>query len=124
MMKDNKKITITLCVCLLVVAVVAIVYVLVRKKNTLSGSATTDAHQTSTATAKLSPGSCGEAVRQLQTYLNKQLVNYYYIRPDFPTDKEGKRITLLDVDGIYGEKTKAVCVWWFGKTTIKTSELC
>lgn len=128
MNKDKKKIAISICVCISAVAVLAAVYVLIRKKakkesaNTDATAATADSHPT-TVEPSISLGSRGSAVKVLQRSLNDKLVSNYLIRADFPVDKNGARITQLDVDGIFGPNTEAVCLWWYGKTSITMQEL-
>lgn len=126
MTKDKKKIAISICVCISAVAVLAVVYVLIKRKgkkeSVAADAATADSHLIAVAPS-ISPGSRGSAVRQLQRLLNDKLVSNYLVRSDYPVDKNGARIVQLDVDGIFGEKTEAVCLWWYGKTTITMEDL-
>lgn len=122
---DKPKITLTLCVCLSAVVAVIAAFVLIRKKTkkqTDTTAATADTHLTTVAPS-ISLGSRGSAVRVLQRSLNDKLVSNYLIRSDFPVDKNGARITQLDVDGIFGPNTEAVCLWWYGKTSITMQDL-
>lgn len=121
---DKPKITLTLCVCLSAVVAVVAAFVLIRKKTKKQNTtaATADTHLT-TAEPSISLGSRGSAVRVLQRSLNDKLVSNYLIRSDFPVDKNGARITQLDVDGIFGPNTEAVCLWWYGKTSITMQDL-
>ncbi len=128
-MTDRKKIIITIGVCLSVVAAAIVVCVLIARRidedDTTTVTSTTDTHQNALPSDNtLARGSRGDEVKKLQKYLNSKLLSNYYIRTDYPVTATGERITTLRVDGIFGEQTELVCKWWFGKPTVKTSELC
>lgn len=128
-MTDKQKIRLAIGVCIAIVLAAVAAYVLIRRKD--EGMATeqpatgnTSSYSPASAAGELKLGSRGQSVRQLQTYLNGQLLANYYVRADYPVDKSGKRITQLKVDGIFGEQTQAVCLWQFGKTTAKLEDIC
>ncbi len=128
-MTDRKKIIITIGVCLSVVVAAIVVCVLIARRidkdDTTTVTSTTDTHQNALLSdSLLERGSRGDKVKTLQKYLNTKLLSNYYIRTDYPVTATGERITTLSVDGIFGEQTELVCRWWFGKPTVKTSELC
>lgn len=129
-MTDKRKIGLAIGVCIVVVLAAVAAYVLIRRKDediATEQPATTDTSSNNTMSVsdgELKLGSRGQSVRQLQMYLNGQLLANYYVRSDYPVDKSGKRITQLKVDGIFGEQTQAVCLWQFGKTTAKLEDIC
>jgi hypothetical protein len=70
----------------------------------------------------LKRGSRGEEVKKLQRYLHGQLVLAPIYNKVWPTCN-GKQLDSLAVDGIFGEKTECACEWWFGRTSVKLSEI-
>lgn len=67
-------------------------------------------------------GDKGANVLRLQKYLNARLVCYLvYDKPVFTYG--GKAVVTIDEDGIFGPMTESACVWWFGKSSVKLSEL-
>lgn len=129
-MTDKQKIGLTIGMCIVVVSAAVVAYVLIRRKDEDMATEQPTTNNTSSNNAMpasdgiLQLGSRGQSVRLLQTYLNSQLLANYYVRPDYPVDKLGKRITQLKVDGIFGEQTQIVCLWQFGTTTAKLEDIC
>lgn len=110
---------ITLCVCLIVVVLAVVGIFFIRKKEQKLPSA----DKTSvTAEEMLKLGDRGDNVRLLQQFLNARLIcRMIYDKPT-PTYND-KELLSLDVDGIFGPRTEAACIWWFGRSTVKLSEL-
>lgn len=115
----KKRTYIILAICLLVAVTAACFYFRMKKSSkeespdagTIAGSTTTDV---------LSEGSRGEDVKKLQRYLNNCLLTSpLLVKPTY----QGEVIEQLVVDGIFGARTKAVCQWKFGKTSINISEI-
>lgn len=129
MKKPSKTIIIaSVSICAILVAVLiytAIKYVKKNKEDkeeALPSSTTTTTTTTTTTSNKIAYGDKGENVKKLQSYLNAQLLFYYYEKGGRPI-YNGATINSLDVDGIYGKKTKCVCEWWFGKSTVTLNDL-
>ena len=125
----NKRTYITLVLCLLVIIGCIIVYFLLqkRKQNTLPSLNSSDQDGPSnkyedgsgrTYDPVLKRGSRGEDVKKLQRYLNSQLLvsGTQPLWNDIP-------LSSLVVDGIFGEKTEFICLWKFGRTSVKLSEI-
>ncbi len=70
----------------------------------------------------LSYGSRGEAVKTLQRFLNTKLGFYPHERDGRPL-YQGNELASLVVDGIFGAKTQCATKWWFGKDSVKPSEI-
>lgn len=106
-----------------IIAAIVIAYVVKRKKNSKQPTlpiVSEDALPISLSTTKiLQYGSHGEDVKRLQKFLNEQLA--LLIWKGLPT-VNGKQITKLSVDGIFGDETQAVVKWYFGTTIISTDK--
>ncbi len=123
MKKSNKQIIIILAVTAVIIAAIVIAYVVMRKKNSkqpILPIVSEDTLPISSSTTKiLQYGSRGEDVKRLQKFLNEQLA--LLIWKGLPT-VNGKQITKLSVDGIFGDETQAVVKWYFGTTIISTDK--
>lgn len=64
-------------------------------------------------------GSRGEDVKRLQEFLNSQLALYIYKQHPIVN---GKEISHLAVDGIFGAETRAAVVWYFGAEQVSTTQ--
>lgn len=125
MKRPSKTIIIaSVSICAILVAVLiytAIKYVRKNKEDkeeVLSSSTTT----TTTTSNKIAYGDKGENVKKLQSYLNSRLIFYSYEKGGRPL-YNGATLNSLDVDGIYGKKTKCACEWWFGESTVTLNDL-
>lgn len=122
MTKSNKQIAVILAVTVAIIAAIVIAYFIIRKKSNtkIIPVADEDSSENTVSTVKtLQYGSRGDDVKQLQQFLNQQLV--LLIWKGLPT-LNGKQITKLSVDGIFGAETQAVVKWYFGKTTVTTDQ--
>ena len=114
-----KRTKIILCVCLVVVVLALVGIIMIKKKEP---EATPIEESPAVADDLLKRGDRGDNVRLLQQYLNSRLIcRMIYDKPT-PT-YNNKELLSLDVDGIFGPRTEAACVWWFGKSTVKLSEI-
>ena len=110
-------------VCVLAIVGAVVFYVLRTKAN--HSDAEVDSERPNDAASEdalLSYGSRGDAVKDLQSFLNSRLTFYAHERGGRPQYK-GPELTSLVVDGIFGEKTQCVTKWWFGKEAVKHSEI-
>lgn len=127
MKKTNKKIVLIVLVALLLIAFIVTGYVIIRRKQAersgsadSTGSATGAAGTSSSAAAStLQYGSRGDEVKRLQQFLNAQLVMLVW--RGLPT-YNGKEISKLDEDGIFGARTLAVVKWYFNSTSVRTNQ--
>lgn len=123
----NKRTYIILIVCLLIISVCVGLYFFLRKRSstdaelTLSEETPVKNNGGSTDTV-LKRGSRGEDVKKLQRYLNGQLILAPIYNKVWPV-LNGTELDSLVVDGIFGEKTECACQWWFGRSSVKTSEI-
>ena len=113
----NKRTYIILALCLLIIGGCLTAYFFLRTRRKTDADPLSD----EVINSVLKRGSRGEDVKELQTYLNSQLTLA-------PVNKarpicNGKQLYCLEVDGIFGEKTECVCLWWFGRTSVKRSEI-
>lgn len=126
----NKKTIITLSACIALLVIAVIVYVVLRKKSSaevIMPENTTSSDQKITGAVSgnkatiLKIGSRGDAVKQLQQFLNTKLLISVWSK-GYPTF-DNATITELNVDGIFGHKTEAVCLWYFGKSSVTMDEI-
>lgn len=115
----TKRTKIILCVCLVVIVLAVVGIVLIKKRE----SEAAPIEESPVATDELlKRGDRGDNVRLLQQYLNSRLIcRMIYDKPT-PT-YNGSELLSLDVDGIFGPRTEAACVWWFDKSSVKLSEI-
>ena len=123
----KKRTYIILTVCLLIIAVCVGLFIFLRKRakenEHLTGLIVDNSDNTpGNSDSVLKLGSRGENVKKLQRYLHGQLVLAPIYDKAWPT-LNGTTINSLVVDGIFGEKTECACQWWFGRTSVKTSEI-
>lgn len=122
MTKSNKQIAVILAVTVAIIAAIVIAYFTIRKKSNtkIIPVADENSSENTVSTVKtLQYGSREDDVKRLQQFLNQQLV--LLIWKGLPT-LNGKQITKLSVDGIFGAETQAVVKWYFGKTTVTTDQ--
>ena len=122
MTKSNKQIAVILTVTVAIIAAIVIAYFIMRKKSNakIIPVVDKDTSENTVSTVKtLQYGSRGEDVKRLQQFLNQQLVQLIW--KGLPA-LNGKQITKLSVDGIFGAETQAVVKWHFGKTTVTTDQ--
>lgn len=123
----NKRTYIILAICLLIIAGSIGAYWYLRRKQKAS-----DAGEDQTLPSAgdqragfdpvLKMGSRGVNVKKLQQFLHEKLVLApIYDKPNPVCN--GKTLDSLVIDGIFGEKTECVCQWWYGKTSVKLSEI-
>lgn len=123
----SKRTCIILTICLLIVACSAGAYWYLRKKQKASDAGTDgtlpagDGGQHDTDPV-LGMGSRGENVKKLQQFLHEKLILAPIYNKVSPVCN-GKTLDNLTIDGIFGEKTECACQWWFGKTSVKLSEI-
>lgn len=124
----SKRTCIILAICLLIVAGSAGAYWYLRKKHKASDAGTDgtlpagDGGQHVDTDPVLKMGSRGENVKKLQQFLHEKLVLAPIYNKVSPVCN-GKTLDNLTIDGIFGEKTECACQWWFGKTSVKLSEI-
>ena len=122
-LKAGKYVTwsiVTMCVLAIVGAVVF--FVLRTKADHPEIEVDSETPDSALEDALLSYGSRGEAVKTLQGFLNAKLSFYAFERNGRPQYK-GAELSSLKVDGIFGEKTQCATKWWFGKDSVKPSEI-
>lgn len=109
--------------CVLAIVGAVVFYVLRTKANSLVVDVVSE-HPGGTASedALLSYGSRGEMVKDLQSFLNAKLSFYAHERGGRPV-YQGMELSSLVVDGIFGAKTQCATKWWFGKDSVKNSEI-
>ena len=73
------------------------------------------------ASFPLQYGSRGAEVKKLQTALNVLLADTAKCGDELP-QYNNQEITALQVDGIFGARTRKVCQWHFGKKTVTEAE--
>ena len=120
----SKRTCIFLVLCLLIIGSCVGVFFFLRKRSSETDPSMPDSPGSTPVDSDpvLKRGSRGEDVKKLQRYLHGQLVLapiYNKVCPTF----NGELLDSLAVDGIFGEKTECACEWWFGRTSVKTSEI-
>ncbi len=124
----SKRMCIILALCLLIIGGSIAAFCFLRKrKKTDSGTVDNGivppgGLPSDDSDPVLKRGSRGDDVKKLQSYLNGQLILapiYDKVWPVF----NGNQLDSLVVDGIFGEKTECACEWWFGRTSVKRSEI-
>lgn len=122
MTKSNKQIAVILAMTVAIIVAIVIAYFIMRKKSNakIVPVVDEDPSENTVSTVKtLQYGSRGDDVKRLQQFLNQQLA--LLIWKGLPT-LNGKQITKLSMDGIFGAETQAVVKWYFGKTTVTTDQ--
>jgi len=122
--KQGKYLTYGIVIVCVLAIVGAVVLYILRMKDSHS-DVEVDSERSSGVSdedALLSYGSRGAAVKDLQSFLNSRLAFYAHERGGRPQYK-GKELASLAVDGIFGEKTQCATKWWFGKDSVKPSEI-
>lgn len=122
MKANNKRPLIILAVLIILLAGVATAYFILRKKDK-TPAATPDsepADDQPAVSGVLQMGSRGDDVKRLQAFLNKQL--FFLVWRDMPVC-DGKQITKLAEDGIFGKETLAVVKWYFNSTTVNVNQI-
>jgi len=122
----SKRAYIILVLCLLIIGGCVGVFFVLRKRSTSDVDPSADdgsvENRPDGADSVLKRGSRGEDVKKLQRYLHGQLVLAPIYDKVWPT-LNGKELNSLVVDGIFGEKTECACQWWFGRPSVKPSEI-
>ena len=121
-MKKQTKIIVIICLAVLIAA--AVVFFVLKKRNRTSeyDGQEQKSEGTSDSDILLKRGDRGDNVVKLQRFLSdKILCRYLFDKPVFMYN--GKEMTALEIDGIFGPKTEAACEWWFGKKTVQLSEI-
>lgn len=126
----SKRMCIILVLCLLIVGGCVAAYFFLRKRkktddttvNPLIPDAVASGAASENSDPVLKRGSRGEDVKKLQSYLNGQLILAPIYVKVWPVCN-GKQLDSLVVDGIFGEKTECACQWWFGRASVKRSEI-
>ncbi len=110
-------------VCVLAIVGAVVFYVLRTKADPSVVDVDSDRPSgTASEDALLSYGSLGNAVKDLQSFLNAKLSFYAHERGGRPM-YQGKELSSLVVDGIFGAKTQCATKWWFGKDSVQPSEI-
>ena len=123
----SKRTYIILAICLLIIAGSIGAYWYLRKKQKASDAGADQTlpsagDQRADSDPVLKMGSRGENVKKLQQFLHEKLVLApIYDKPNPVCN--GKTLDSLVIDGIFGEKTECACQWWYGKTSVKLSEI-
>lgn len=122
----KKRTYIILALCLLIIALCVGLFFFLRKRSSSESDSTLEVTPVNNAGVASDPvlkrGSRGEDVKKLQRYLHGQLILAPIYSKEWPM-VNGNVLSELAVDGIFGEKTECACQWWFGRTSIKTSEI-
>ena len=123
MNKKKTYILLGVCTILIAAAIGLNIYLQQRKlqKNNPIGTNEAPGNSTNSGEA-IGEGSRGAAVVQVQHYLNEKLVLAPIYDKVWPT-YQGKEISELKEDGIFGPLTATVCEWWFGKRVVTINEL-
>ncbi len=107
------------------IAACGIAYLLYRKgkkaETEITTETTSDATTEAAASFPLQYGSRGAEVKKLQTALNVLLADTAKCGDELP-QYNNQEITALQVDGIFGARTRKVCQWHFGKKTVTEAE--
>lgn len=127
----SKRTKIVLASCLLVIALCIGLFFYLRKRSkedtgdgttALPNEAAPNSDNLNEADPVLRRGSRGEEVKTLQRFLHERLV----LAPIYDRESciySGQPLESLAIDGIFGPKTECACVWWFGKSSVKLSEV-
>lgn len=125
----NKRTKIILALCTLLTAGSAATYYFLSRGNNSnpddkdgSDSVNSKNGDANEVNPTLSRGSRGENVKTLQRFLNERLVLAPIENRESPM-YDGKLLDSLAVDGIFGSRTETACVWYFGKPSVKLSEI-
>lgn len=107
------------CGALILILLAAVVVVAVKRKRQQSEE---DRYAPVLTDPVIKYGDRGENVKQLQAFLNAKLIHYADLKGGRP-QYNGTVINALDVDGIYGKRTRCVTEWWFDREQILLSEI-
>lgn len=119
---QNNKIVVGSVIAFAIIAIAVAVALYVTKKKKKSTTIVDGISLEEIKDETLSYGSRGDGVKALQAWLNAKLTFYSFEKGGRPK-YNGKELSSLSVDGIFGDKTLCVTKWWFGKETVKTTEL-
>ncbi len=108
--------------CVLAIVGAAVFFVLRTKANRSENDVDSETPDGSLEDEPLSFGSRGSDVVTLQRFLNQKLCFYSHERNGRPIYK-GEELASLVCDGIFGAKTQCATKWWFGKDSVKPSEI-
>lgn len=109
------------------IATCGIAYLLYRKgkkaetETTTASNSNSDTTTEAAASFPLQYNSRGAEVKKLQTALNVLLADTAKCGEELP-QYNNQEIKALQVDGIFGVRTRKVCQWHFGKKTVTEAE--